>query len=816
MKLTLPLIAVFTLLSTTLLAQPELYQGCHWADTHRHRKPLTAREQEIIRISENRSDTVDILHYNIRLNIRNVGIKYLEGRCEVQLSSRMDGIQSLWLDLLKFQVDSVKKGDQTLNYTYDGNQLLVSFPPLNTGDTMTLSVWYQGEPTVDPTGFGGFDFNNGYAYNLGIGLGSNPYNYGRGWYPCIDNFIERATYDITATAPAPNRAYAVGTFLKETIEPSGAITRHYQLSQPIPTYLSGVAISNYREVNYSHKGAFGDIPVQLLAKPADTTAMKSSFQYLGKCIDALEYWFGPYQWERVGYVLTVRGAMEHATNIAYPEFSGVSGPTFSNNKLMAHELAHHWWGNYTTLSSPADMWFKEGNAEYGAHLFTEYTFGKAAFRKQVKDNLLEMIEKAHVNDKGYWPLSGIPYEHTYGTHTYNKGACMMHNMRAYLGDSLYRKVTTDMLQEFAYQSKNASQVEAYLTSRSGIDMKPYFDAWIKAPGWAGYHVQNYSVQNSNNQKTVNIEIHQGLRGTTQYHQSVPLYVYFYKKQQRVYSHKVYVSGPSTTVSVQLPLNVEFTDIWLNDDQELNYAGMGLTDTLTAVSDEMSQVWTDMRVRTQAISQPVTLHIDHLYYAPDPLKTNPNNATISTTHFWQVHGTFDKSFVANGNVEYDGFDPDRLDYLLTNKTEDSVAVWFKANGNDEWALWPYQRKVKIVSNDGRGQIRIDSLQAGFYTFGNGDPGGKITSTSPALSSAEIQVWPNPVHQELWVNLEQLKGQLHLEILDASGKPVLHHSAKGGQKFNVNLPDYLQGNLLLQIRNSNGELIATKKIQKIAGK
>ena len=213
------------------------------------------------------------------------------------------------------------------------------------------------------------------------------------------------------------------------------------MEQVLPTYLVGIAISNYAEIKQVHTGAFGDRDILLLGSPSDSFNMANSFTYLGDCIDALEYWFGPYIWGQVGFVATNVGAMEHSTLIAYPDFSAYGGPDFGQNRLMAHELGHHWWGNMISPDHPSDMWFKEGHAEYSAHLFTEWTFGKEAFIDQVMDNHFSNISELHVSE-GYLALSGMTYENTYSNHTYYRGASMIHNLRAYLGDSLFRNYRT--------------------------------------------------------------------------------------------------------------------------------------------------------------------------------------------------------------------------------------------------------------------------------------------------------------------------------------------------------------------------------------
>src|SRR5690606_12857553 len=131
-----------------------------------------------------------------------------------------------------------------------------------------------------------------------------------------------------------------------------------------------IAVANYQDSNFVHTGAFGDIPVRLTAKPAQLPAMVGKFADIGAAIDACEHWYGPYAWQRVGYVLTTDGALEIPTNIAYPDF--MTGQSlFQNGGLLPHELGRHWWGDMVTPHTQQDMWLKEGPAEYAGRLVEE-------------------------------------------------------------------------------------------------------------------------------------------------------------------------------------------------------------------------------------------------------------------------------------------------------------------------------------------------------------------------------------------------------------------------------------------------------------
>ena len=546
-KLFTPLfLAIFIFITLPFLsqAQPDDHAiGCMQTKQKIKLEPLTEEEQAMILASNERSDTIDILNYNITLEVIDFGQGTLNGNCKVTFSPKMNNIDYLALDLLDLTVDSVHFNGAPVSFTHDGLLLEIFYPnPLDMTDTADVTVFYNGAPTRDPA-WGGFDFDNGYAYNLGIGLTSNPYNFGRSWFPCFDNFVERSTYDFNILSVGNRKAYCVGTFLEEIPVGGDTIMRRYRMDQNIPTYLASVAVSNYSHHDQTHTGQYGDLHFQLVAKTNDLNDMVTTFESLGDAVDALEFWYGPYAWERVGYVTTVQGAMEHPTNIAYPEFTSLGGNDFAHRRLMSHELAHCWFGDVVTLSSPADMWFKEGNAEYGAHLYTEYAEGHNQFIDQVKDNFLdEVLKSAHFDDDGFQPLSGIPYEHTYGTHTYRKGASMIHNLRAYLGDSLFRVGQRSVLETFAYGSVNAAQYRDQLTAATGVDMTSFFDDWIYAPGFAAYEIDSVDLVQNGSEYEATIYIQQKLRAAPHFHTNTPLEITFMDENWERHTEQIMVGN----------------------------------------------------------------------------------------------------------------------------------------------------------------------------------------------------------------------------------------------------------------------------------
>jgi hypothetical protein len=182
---------------------------------------------------------------------------------------------------------------------------------------------------------------------------------------------------ISIYSKLPKRGYAVGTFLGESVISNDTILRSYRMDQPLTTYITHMAVSEYTQVDYTHNALNGPLPFQLVARAPDTIAMRNTFVGLGDAVDALESWWGPYWWERVGYIITPQGAMEHPTSIAYPRSVGVSGNSVGHQDLMSHEL---WGGNLINDFEKKDI---EENKIYGMNA------GLFGF----KNNMIDIFKK---------------------------------------------------------------------------------------------------------------------------------------------------------------------------------------------------------------------------------------------------------------------------------------------------------------------------------------------------------------------------------------------------------------------------------------
>ncbi|MEM9025246.1 MAG: M1 family metallopeptidase, partial [Bacteroidota bacterium] len=330
-------------------------------------------------------------------------------------------------------------------------------------------------------------------FNLGVGFDANPHNYGRVWFPCFDNFVERATYDLFFTTSNGRVATSNGALIAEQDLGNGLLQRHWRMDEAIPTYLTCVAVSNYATVAQTFNGINGPVPIRLYAPAGDTNAVKNSFQNLPDALEAFETAFGPHRWNKVGYSMVPfgSGAMEHASNIAYP-LSAANG-SLAQETLMAHELAHSWWGNLVTCETAGDMWINEGMASFLELVFLEHVYGRDRYISTVNSDHLSLLRYAHHQEGGFRSLTNMPHEYTYGDHTYVKGSIVAHTLRGYMGDAQFYPALRTFLDNNQYQSVNATQLRDELSATSGMDLTDFFDGWVLNGGWPHFAIDSFRV-----------------------------------------------------------------------------------------------------------------------------------------------------------------------------------------------------------------------------------------------------------------------------------------------------------------------------------
>ena len=712
-----------------------------------------------------KSDTLDILHFDLEFDMTQIQNGLLTGVAELTIVCQLNNIFQVNLDFLALNIDSVKFND-SLSCTYsfnNGPHFPVYLPDtLNSTDTFTLAIYYYGSPVQDASGWGGFHLNSPYFYNLGVGFAANPHTFGRAWFPCFDNFVEKSTFSFHVKTAGGRKAFCNG--IRTSIDTSSfggdTIVSHWSLIDPIPPYLASIAISDYEELTSTH----ANMPFILLAREVDTNKAKGSFANLPAIYDNFVTRYGPYFWQKVGYAVTPLGAMEHATSIHYPR-SDVNG-NLSSEDLIAHELFHHWFGNLVTCETAGDMWINEGLAEYASNQYLEDLKGYSDYMDAVIANHFYVMRQAHITDDGYHALYNLPNELTYGDHTYQKGAMVGHNLRGYLGDSDFFSGLTTLLANNKYGNLNSIQFRDQLSQITGYNLNSFFADWVFDAGYPDFNIDSMQViTNALPEKTVNIRVSQRMLATTKRFTNVPLTLTFHDAQWNTASYNVLFTNADTIYTLLVPFHPTWATI-----NENNKVLIGVTvydETLTSnVIRQNTKGLMDVYVTANPDS--ARLRVEHHWAGPSA--TGNENFRLSSARYWRVTGTFPAAFQANAKFQYISSASNAyLDEDLLANGEDSLILVYRKDASHEWAEYGYYHKDVMGSpNNKIGRMYIHSLIPGEFAMANGKSMFKLEEN---LQQPTFTLFPNPATDSIIIEHEPVNSTSQWTIRDVKGRVLL---------------------------------------------
>jgi aminopeptidase N len=740
-----------------------------------------------------RSDSLDVVQFNVDLDFTQFTEQILNGHCEVEYVCLWDGLDRIGLDLLGMTVDSVTSPSGNLIFEYNSPLLVVHFnAPLTNQVAGRFTVHYHGTPQTDGS-WGGFYYSSAYAFNMGVGFDADPHNFGRTWFPCFDNFVERSKYHLKVLTNGNRKAYCGGLKISETTVGQDSLLTEWHLESTIPSYLASVAVGNYVHTAQSYTSTTGsNFPVWLISLAADSTEMKNSFVNLFPWLDRLEEAFGPQPFEKVGFVGVPfnAGAMEHATNIAYP-LSSYQGGSLNDETLYAHELTHHWWGDHVTCSTAEDMWLNEGWASYGEALFIEHTRSSADYINYMRTAHKNVLLRAHRDDGAYLPVSGVPHEATYGTHVYEKGRDIVHTLRSVMGDEAFFNACTSYQSEYAFQAVNSDNLRDHFQQFTTENLTSFFDQWIYQPGFADFRISAWSQ--SNNEAHLTIEQH--LHHANELYTNVPIEVHFAGEGGSFFDTVVHISGFSTSVDVTLPEGFAPRQVWLNEHDGLALGVLGFTKWYYQTGGEIS-TYAEMEYDISSFptdQDSVLVRVEsHWGAAYEPMQIPATDYIVTGDRWWSVNFDSTTHIGIDATIRYYGsptsstyYDPEFFTWMSTSGfDENDLILFYRPLYSSEWTPYAgnYTLSTMGSSTNWSGRIQLTNLLPGDYAWG---------VRTGAIGIAE-QLQPELTATFYNDHLE-LSGPYegNLKVYDSSGKTI-NESKKGKDvRLSISSSDWASG-------------------------
>ena len=713
------------------------------------------------------ADSVDVTDYDLTLDLSTGAPFAAKAVLTVQL---VQPVGTMELQLMG-TVDSIQIDGTTLA-TND-----IAHIPVNgiaPATPFELTVWYHGTNYVESYGWGGFHFDNDMSYNLGVAFNEDPHAIGRAMFPCRDNFTDKATYTLRVKTRTGWTAECSGIKQSATIDNDGCEHTVWRIAQPTPTYLVSVSQANYHKI---HTTA-GGYPLTLGFTTQDSTRVAQTFQQLDAVVPMFEQCFGPYRWERIGYIATLKGSMEHVNNIALSR-SFMADPTSVHGRItIPHELGHAWFGNLVTCRTEGDMWFNEGGASFTSEVAREATDGRHAATDFYQENLENVVRNTHVTDGAYLPLSPMPHSLTYGSTTYDKGALVWHSLRGYLGDSVFYAAMRRLFSDKAFGNVDAYEVRDSLSSYTGVDLTDFFNFHVFSAGFVDYHIEMQG-------DTLHIS-QQGV-GTDVLARSNRVPVTYVAADGA--TKKVWYTFSAADTSFLIE-GLGFTPQYCLLDKDCEISDAATRGDTTFTTNGLAR-FTSANFIAQAttLSQPTTVYVDHHWGRPRGIDT-VDGVLRTANRYWTVSGNVDYTSGISGRFMFSRTSNLDRDFYETDAEIGSMVLMHRYNSHSPW--YCITRKHTTNSNGG---FFFCPLQVGEYTLAIVDTS---TLSVPTVDNAPLSLFPNPLNRGEALTIQTpFDGTFSMTIYDAQGHKVWCKKAcRNGRRLHLGLK---AGSYLVVIQN-----------------
>jgi aminopeptidase N len=330
------------------------------------------------------------------------------------------------------------------------------------------------------------------------------------WLPSYDFPDDKATTEKIITVQADETVIGNGELRSNTLNKNGTRTFHYSMGEPHSLYLTSFVIGKYDQISDSYR----DIPLRYFVYPGQNKKAMQTFRKTKEIMKVFEETTGlKYPFKKYDQTIVARfpfGGMENITATTYSdsEILSVRNKTGRQNalNLVAHELAHSWFGNLVTCRNWAELWTNESFATFMEAVYRERVNGRADYLRKIREDASQYFGYSAASESskhGLFNTTADPNNDVtmFDPVTYNKGSAIVHTLREELGDKVFWKAVNTYLVRFSYSNVETNDLKTVFEDVSKRDLDWFFEQWVYRIG----HPE-VSVTNTFDQRTGNLTI----------------------------------------------------------------------------------------------------------------------------------------------------------------------------------------------------------------------------------------------------------------------------------------------------------------------
>ncbi len=443
----------------------------------------------------------DLLHTNLEVSF-NWEKQYVNGLAKLTLTPYFYDQNTLTLHAKGFNINKVSLlNGKELTYSYDSLKLTINLDKTYTKtDSLTVVIDYVAKPNEAPIGgSAAITEDKGLYFINPLGTDKNKpkqiWTQGETeanskWFPTIDSPNEKMTHDIYITVKSEYKTLSNGTLVYGTDNGDGTRTDYWKQDIEHAPYLVMLAVGEFALIEDSWKKKNGEeIDVNYYVEAKYENEAMNIFGNTPEMLTFFSDKLGvEYPWAKYSQIVVrdfVSGAMENTTAVIHGEFLQQTKREMLDRDfefIVAHELFHHWFGDYLTCESWANLPLNESFATYGEYLWEQYKYGQDAADYALQNNIREYLTESANKQENLIRYYHNEPEDMFDAHSYQKGGAVLHMLRKYVGDNAFFEALKLYLTKNALNTVEIADLRQAFEQVTGEDLNWFFNQWFLSSG----------------------------------------------------------------------------------------------------------------------------------------------------------------------------------------------------------------------------------------------------------------------------------------------------------------------------------------------